>query len=54
MLKVLEFIYIVREVEKFRVHLEGGIGFKDNEVVDLFIKLVMSNLGKIKLDVNNE
>ena len=47
-------MYIVRKVERFRVHLEGGIGFKNNEVIDLFIKLVMSDFENIKLDVTDE
>ncbi len=54
MLKVFELRYIVLKVKWFRVHLEGGIGFKNNEVVDLFIKLVESDFEKIKLSINKE
>ena len=54
MLKFLQFMYTVRKVERFRLHLEGGIDFENNEVFDLFIKLVKPNFEKVKLDVNEE
>ena len=54
MLKVIESRYIVPKVKLFRVHLEGGTGFKDDKVVDLLIELVESNFKEIKLGINKE
>ena len=54
MLEVIESRFIVLKVERFRVRLEGGTGFKNHEVIDLFIEFIESNFKEVKLSINQE